>query len=157
MQTKPGSIRLDLSYMRSIALNQFIAKYLSLSRFQLRKDLSFFMKLMGHQAHILDIGSGSKKPYKELLNGDIHIGIDMFNPSDVQGDIKNLPFANAAVDLVVCTEVLEHVPEPVTVLQEARRVLKKGQYLILTVPLLWGEHDHVDYQRWTEAGLRTLL
>jgi SAM-dependent methyltransferase len=143
--------------MQAVELNQLIAKYLSLSRFHLRKDLGEFVRLIGHQARILDIGSGSKKPYKELLNGDIHIGIDMFDPSDVQGDIKALPFVNEIADLVLCTEVLEHVPEPVVVLGEARRVLKKGQYLILTVPLLWGEHDYVDYQRWTEAGLRILL
>ena len=43
------------------------------------------------------------------------------------------------------------------VLCEARRVLKDAQYLILTVPLLWGEHDYVDYQRWTEVGIRNLL
>lgn len=143
--------------MQPAKLNKFYASFFNLPRFQLRKDLASFFKIIGYQKKILDIGSGSEKPYKGIFNGDIHVGIDLFEHSDVIGDIKVLPFKDNAVDLVLCTEVLEHVPEPPTVLREARRVLKRGQYLIVTTPLIWGEHDYIDFQRWTEAGLKKLL
>ena len=38
-----------------------------------------------------------------------------------------------------------------------QRVLDHDGFLVLTVPMIWGEHGHVDYQRWTEAGLRKIL
>jgi len=112
---------------------------------------------MGVTDRILDIGSGPDKPYGDLFQGSSHIGIDLYDPSDILGDISSLPIKSEVADLVLCTEVLEHIAEPSIVLHEARRVLKAGQYLIITVPLIWGEHDHVDYQRWTETGLRRLL
>jgi SAM-dependent methyltransferase len=53
--------------------------------------------------------------------------------------------------------VLEHLLVPWFALGEMRRVLTPEGFLIVTVPLIWGEHNHVDYQRWTEAGLRRML
>jgi SAM-dependent methyltransferase len=139
------------------AFYEKVAKTFSYPKFQLNKDLASFRRMIDHQKFILDIGSGAEKPYQELFGADVHIGIDLFDPSDIKGDIKALPFMNDCADVVLCTEVLEHVPEPPLVLREMNRILKDDKYLILTVPLLWGEHDHVDYQRWTERGLRKLL
>lgn len=45
-----------------------------------------------------------------------------------------LNYPDAAFDLVVCTEVLEHCQEPKTVLRECVRVLKPGGFLILSSP-----------------------
>jgi 2-polyprenyl-3-methyl-5-hydroxy-6-metoxy-1,4-benzoquinol methylase len=49
----------------------------------------------------------------------------------VEGDGARLPFASASFDLVLCTEVLEHVAEPERVLAEVCRV---GYYCLLSVP-----------------------
>jgi SAM-dependent methyltransferase len=56
------------------------------------------------------------------------------------------------------TQVLEHVPEPATVLAELHRILTSGGTLYLTVPLVWELHElpH-DYYRYTGEGLRHLL
>lgn len=48
------------------------------------------------------------------------------------GDLRSLPFADAAFDLVLCTEVLEHLPDPRGVLRELTRVC--SGHLLLTVP-----------------------
>jgi len=138
-------------------LNKFVARKFSLPKYQLRKDLTVFSKLIGLQRLVLDIGSGTEKPYRELFRADVHFCIDLFETSDVIGDIKALPFTNNSADLILCTEVLEHVPDPSSALCETRRVLKDAQHLILTIPFLWGDHDYVDYQRWTEKGIRKLL
>ena len=45
-----------------------------------------------------------------------------------------LPFGHGEFDLVWCSEVLEHVPDALALLQETRRVLKPGGRLLLTVP-----------------------
>ncbi len=56
------------------------------------------------------------------------------NPSAiaVEGDLTASPFGNGEFDLVVCTEVLEHLPDPRTAVHELARVC--GGHLLLTVP-----------------------
>jgi SAM-dependent methyltransferase len=49
-----------------------------------------------------------------------------------EGDLTALPFDDDAFDLVVCTEVLEHLPDPAAVLRELGRV--SAGHLLLTVP-----------------------
>ena len=41
----------------------------------------------------------------------------------VRGDLADLPFADASFDVVVCYEAIEHVAQPLVVLDELRRVL----------------------------------
>jgi SAM-dependent methyltransferase len=50
-----------------------------------------------------------------------------------------LPFAARRFDLVVCAEVLEHVPDDVAVLKEIHRVLAPGGTLAVSVPRRWPE------------------
>jgi ubiquinone/menaquinone biosynthesis C-methylase UbiE len=50
----------------------------------------------------------------------------------VRGDACELPFGDQSFDLVVCLEVLEHLPEPVRALRELRRVARGG--CLLSVP-----------------------
>jgi SAM-dependent methyltransferase len=51
-----------------------------------------------------------------------------------QADVTKLPFADASFDIVVCSEVLEHVEESRTAVSELVRVLKPGGDLVVTVP-----------------------
>jgi len=53
---------------------------------------------------------------------------------DIISDITAIPVKNGAFDAVMCTEVLEHVPDPVAALKELNRVLKPGGYLLITAP-----------------------
>lgn len=50
----------------------------------------------------------------------------------VEGDLRALPFADGAFDLVLCTEVLEHLAQPRAALRELARVC--SAHLLLTVP-----------------------
>ncbi len=56
-------------------------------------------------------------------------------------DITQIPVEPATFDVVLCTEVLEHHPEPINVVAELARVLKPGGVLLLTAPLGSGIHQ----------------
>jgi SAM-dependent methyltransferase len=56
----------------------------------------------------------------------------------VRGDVCQLPFAAGCFDKVILSEVLEHVQDDLLVLSEARRVLRPGGLIAVTVP-------HADY------------
>jgi SAM-dependent methyltransferase len=115
---------------------------------------------------VLDVGCGHM-PYKSLLlsppsRGSSYIGVDLpanlYGSPDLQWDGRKIPLADAAVDSVLLTEVLEHCPQPGDVLKEIARVLKPGGFLFLTVPFIWPIHTvpHDEY-RYTPFALRRLL
>ena len=52
----------------------------------------------------------------------------------VQGDALALPFADGAFDHVICSEVLEHIPDDLGAMRELARVLKGGGTMAVTVP-----------------------
>jgi SAM-dependent methyltransferase len=54
---------------------------------------------------------------------------------DYVSDITAIPVDDASFDALVCTEVLEHVPEPIRALAEMARILRPGGSLFLTAPL----------------------
>ena len=46
-------------------------------------------------------------------------------------DVKRLPFADAAFDVVLSNTILHHIPEPIAMLREAGRVLRPGGVLLI--------------------------
>lgn len=60
---------------------------------------------------------------------------------DLVSDITTIPAPDASFDAILCSEVLEHVPEPTHALDEFTRLLKPGGKLILTAP--FGSNVHM--------------
>ncbi len=56
------------------------------------------------------------------------------NVGITQGDGTGLPFADNTFDYIVCSEVIEHVPEREKMVSEFNRVIKPGGYVIITTP-----------------------
>lgn len=56
-------------------------------------------------------------------------------------DITSIPVPDESFDVVLCTEVLEHVPDPIATLRELTRVLRPGGRLLLSAPLGCGLHQ----------------
>jgi SAM-dependent methyltransferase len=113
---------------------------------------------------LLDLGAGTA-PYAPLyaprfarcLTADVDHSPHDVGGVDVLADAASLPFADGEFDCVVCTEVLEHCPDPDAVLREIRRVLRPGGSAYLTTPFFQGLHElpH-DYFRFTPPGLERL-
>lgn len=57
---------------------------------------------------------------------------------DVQADATDLPFADGAFDLVVCSHVLEHIPDDRAAMQELARVTARDGFALIAVPLRQG-------------------
>jgi len=59
---------------------------------------------------------------------------------EICSDITSIPEPDASFDAILCSEVLEHVPEPTHALDEFTRLLKPGGILILTAPFASNVH-----------------
>lgn len=112
---------------------------------------------------LLDAGSG-RSPYKKELQarGVQVVSIDVEDRAgeiDHVTDIQDMPpIADSSMDVVLCTQVLEHVPRPWDAVREIERVLKPGGTLILSVPHLSLIHEAPhDYYRYTRYGLTSMI
>ena len=63
----------------------------------------------------------------ELADGRSRVGV-------VQGDALHLPFADGSFDRVICSEVLEHIPDDEDAMAELARVLRPGGTMAITIP-----------------------
>jgi SAM-dependent methyltransferase len=106
----------------------------------------------------LDVGAGTA-PYRQEISKRFAIrhyfAVDFTSRGslDVVADARVLPIRDQSIDLVVCFEVLQHIAEYCTVLDEIRRVLRPGGLLIVSFPFIYGECGVVDFRRWTVAGM----
>lgn len=109
----------------------------------------------------LDVGCGTQpyRPYFEHIKdrkacdydpgrGDVDFGC----PAD------KIPLPDESLDSILCTEVLEHVPDPLAVWKEFHRLLRPGGKVLLTTPMYWPPHElPYDFYRYPQHGLRWLV
>lgn len=108
-------------------------------------------------ARLLDAGAGELKNRKHCvhlqyvsqdacaytgfgLNEGLHTGEWDTSGIDIVSDITDIPEPNESFDAILCSEVLEHVPEPTHALDEFARLLRPGGKLILTAPFSSNVH-----------------
>ena len=111
---------------------------------------------------LLDVGCGNK-PYASLLQCAEHVGVDVASSPhrreqmDKIYDGQTLPFGSGEFDSILCTEVLEHCPDPQHVVREIQRVLRPGGQVLITVPMVFHHHEEPwDFQRFTRYGMEQL-
>ncbi|MGB3007362.1 MAG: class I SAM-dependent methyltransferase [Chitinophagaceae bacterium] len=68
--------------------------------------------------------------------GDVALQTGTWDNSklDIVSDITAIPLPDASVDAIMCTEVFEHIPDPIAAVKEFNRLLKPGGYLLITAP-----------------------
>lgn len=106
-------------------------------------------------ARLIDAGCGSQR-YRKYCNDLVYTGQDIgeysddvtrtveasigsmtgyeFGKLDIVSDIVNIPVEDETFDAILCTEVFEHIADPVRAVQEFSRILAPGGVLILTAP-----------------------
>jgi len=119
----------------------------------------------GDENLILDAGAGECR-FKEKLKYARYVAVDAtygdqswdYSKIDIVSSLDCLPFEADRFDLIICTQVLEHVQDPQRVLTEICRTLKPGGVVLVSAPQGWGVHQAPhDYFRFTRYGLSHLL
>lgn len=110
------------------------------------------------EPRVLDYGCADQ-PYRDLFHPDAdYFGADLPGNERARVEILpdgRLPVADDEMDLVLSSQVLEHVGDPALYLREAHRVLRPGgQLLLSTHGIMIYHRDPVDYWRWTGEGLQ---
>jgi SAM-dependent methyltransferase len=77
----------------------------------------------------------------------------------INGDLLELPFKTNSVELIIATDILEHLQDDILGIKEIHRALKQAGKVILTVPafqFLWGIQDNVGkhQRRYSKKQLR---
>jgi SAM-dependent methyltransferase len=115
-------------------------------------------------ARILDAGAGDS-PYREFFTHAHYEAADVcvrpehaYAAVDYVCELSAIPVDDERYDVVLCTQVLEHVADPPAVLRELRRVLKPAGTLWVSAPLYFPEHEvPYDYYRYTQFAWHHLL
>ncbi len=122
-----------------------------------RDNLDMFLKDYATNAKVLDVGSGGSS-YGRFFPNRLTVDIDPARQPDIVADASSLPFKDGEFEVILCTEVLEHVKNPFEIEKEFYRVLKSGGRLILTTRFVYPIHDSPhDYWRYTKYGLKELF
>jgi len=111
-------------------------------RYWQRHRYAIVLRFIGEQTSgILDVGCGSSKIIQSLPGA---VGSDFLlrklrylrkiHPQLVHASIFDLPFQDASFETVVCSQVIEHIPNTERAMAELVRVLKPGGRLILGTP-----------------------
>jgi SAM-dependent methyltransferase len=123
-------------------------------------------------ANILEIGCGTGNVSSYLATRGYEVtgcefykyALDVSWPgfNKVRGDALILPFGDNTFDIVGLFDVIEHFDNDRAVLREAYRVLKKGGFLVVTVPArseLWSNVDEISFhkRRYTKGNLTSIL
>jgi SAM-dependent methyltransferase len=116
---------------------------------------------------VLDVGAGAGQyrplfaicAYKAHDFGQELQTIGHYTPLDYQSDILAIPVPDESFDVILCTEVLEHVPEPIKAVVEMARVLRPGGLMLLSAPLgcLLHQEPHIYYGGYTPYWYRRFL
>lgn len=132
-------------------IDLFSPIYTGPSKRHLNKFMNSYYEQSGKVG--INLGSGNTNISEEIINCDIFA----YDYVDVVCDISNLPFKDNSIDFVVNIAVLEHVPDPESVVKEIHRVLKKDGQVYSLFPFMQGFHaSPYDFSRRTVEGMKKL-
>lgn len=110
---------------------------------------------------VVDLGGkrsnkrGTFSPPEDQAHAWWYVNLDLTTRPNIFADVTRVPARSQSVDCIVCTEVLEHLPNPQTCVDEMHRLLRQDGLAFVSVPFFYPVHaDPYDFQRFTEDGLR---
>jgi SAM-dependent methyltransferase len=106
---------------------------------------------------VLDAGAGDR-PYATLFPDAVAFDLPSNPNAQLHGQIDAIPVEDATFDLVLCLQVLEHVPDPAAAVRELHRVVRPGGRVLLSTHGVYPFHPNPDdLWRWTSQGLERLF
>lgn len=137
----------------------FASNYLVLSNRRVHMQQLF--STMQTVGKVLDVGA-QYCPYYPLFQHkcESYTSLDLMDTPivDLVCNAEDMQADASSFDLVLCTQVLEHCPNPQRVVDECHRVLKPGGLLIATAPSIFPEHGYPgDFFRYMPDGFRHLF
>jgi len=133
------------------------------SRIKLEEFISNASQTLPSNSRILDAGSGEGM-YRRFFSEKEYISIDLCKVTKAYGklsaisDLAMIPVLKNSFDVILCSQVLEHVNDPIIVLSELSRVLSPEGELWLSAPFFYEQHEiPFDYFRYTQYGLTHIL
>jgi SAM-dependent methyltransferase len=134
--------------------------------------VSTLVKRYAPHGPLVDVGAGSGGVTAQLCPGRAKLAVEG-SPELVSicagrgmpaivGSASQIPLASASMSVVTMLDVIEHLPDPIAALREARRLLRDDGLLIVTVPAhawLWSEADELlgHVKRYRRSLLRQEL
>ena len=126
-----------------------------------RYHLDYYLLNETFSGDVLDIGGkkhnkrGSFIPPVRNVRNWKYLNVDNTTNPDFCCNADSIPVKDCSFDIVLMCEIIEHLEKPIDAIIEARRVLKDGGKLILSIPFLYAIHgDPDDYQRWTPSKIK---
>lgn len=108
-----------------------------IGRYRLEATLSILRRLITPESMVVEVGSNDASFRSGFVAGS-WVTVDKFGSPDVRIDISGphvkLPFGDGSCDVVVCTEVLEHLTMGGPFVRELVRILKPGGVAVISVP-----------------------
>lgn len=133
------------------------------SRTWLGREVKAFSAGVPPGSVVLDAGGG-EQPYRRFFlhcqyeAADFELVDKPYAKSTYVCDLASIPVEEGRFDAIIFNQVMEHLPEPLTVLRELNRVLKPGGRMMATAPLFYEEHETpYDFYRYTQFAWRYLL
>ena len=134
------------------------ANHTFINNLLIERSISLLAPQLGGE--FLDVGCGAQ-PYAGYFTHVTRKRACDFNAKRGQVDFEcpadRIPLPDGSLDSILCTEVLEHVPDPPAVWREFSRVLRAEGKVLLATPMYWPGHEEpYDFYRYPEFGLRRL-
>jgi len=127
-------------------------------QYAVRKPLVAWLRAQDTDGlRVLDVGCGDR-PYAELFPGATGFDVPGNPHADLHGSLEAIPADDASFDVVLCLQVLEHVPDPGAAIRELHRVVRPGGRVLLSTHGVYPFHPNPDdLWRWTHQGLERLF
>lgn len=112
--------------------------------------------------HVLEVGPGAPPSDIQRIVGDTSlrwetVGIDNTSPFTYIGTEYSYPIESDVADIVIATNVLEHVRKPWVWIKELARITRPGGYVITINPVSWPYHERpIDCWRAYPEGMKAL-